>query len=84
MNGKNRKKSFRIFIDTERCKSCGLCIANCPKQILGFADYFNSRGVNPSECKEQSACIGCLSCADICPELAIQVGVEEREDVAES
>ncbi|MEM9424833.1 MAG: 4Fe-4S binding protein [Spirochaetota bacterium] len=30
------------------------------------------------ECFDQEACIGCLSCAEMCPEVAIQVtGVAE-------
>ncbi len=70
-------KSWHIWVDDEVCKSCGLCIANCPKKILQYSQRINTQGLNPMECIDHDACIGCLSCAEMCPEVAIQItGVE--------
>ena len=70
------KRSFHIWVAEEVCKSCGLCIANCPKKILRFSKKINRQGLNPMECIDHDSCIGCLSCAEICPEVAIQVTAE--------
>ncbi len=67
------QRLFHIWVDDEVCKSCGLCIAICPKKILRFSERINTQGLNPMECIDHEACIGCLSCAEICPELAIQI-----------
>ena len=76
-------RTFHIWVDDETCKSCGLCIANCPKQILRFSQRINKQGLNPMECIDHEACIGCLSCAEICPEVAIQVTAKVQSNCAE-
>ncbi|WGK68547.1 4Fe-4S dicluster domain-containing protein [Candidatus Haliotispira prima] len=76
-------RTFHIWVDDEVCKSCGLCIANCPKKILRFSDRINKQGLNPMECIDHNSCIGCLSCAEICPEVAIQVTGLTREPARE-
>lgn len=69
MNGR-RKRSFRVKINFDRCKGCGICVAFCPKGVLVMA-----RG--KSSVKNQTACIGCVKCEMLCPDFAIQV---ERDD----
>jgi 2-oxoglutarate ferredoxin oxidoreductase subunit delta len=63
----------KVVIRDERCKGCGLCVAACPKKILGLADRTNDKGYNPAECKDLSACISCAACARTCPDLAIAI-----------
>ena len=75
-------QSFHIWVGEEVCKSCGLCIANCPKKILRFSKRINKQGLSPMECIDHDSCIGCLSCAEMCPEVAIQVTAAPKEELA--
>ncbi len=66
------KQKGMVVIDTENCKGCGLCIANCPTDTLGFSENFNTSGFHYSEMK-QDTCIACQSCALVCPDVVITV-----------
>lgn len=57
----------RPVIDADECKSCGRCIAACPKQCLRLAERLNSRGVRPAAYTGEG-CIGCAICFYNCPE----------------
>lgn len=61
------------LIDSERCKGCGLCIANCPKTILEMSGDFNSQGVTFPVLNDNETCIACSFCATMCPEGAIEI-----------
>ena len=65
----------RVLFREERCKSCGLCIPVCPVKIIDFADRINIRGYRPAGIKEelQIKCVGCASCAKMCPDRCITV-----------
>ena len=67
-----------VKINSERCKSCGLCVHACPKKILSIGEVTNSKGHYPVAMKEESECIGCAFCALICPDLALEVYREEK------
>ena len=66
-------------VDKEKCISCGVCVSNCPKQIIGFipkaakvyiACSNHGKGKDVMElCKH--GCIGCGICAKNCPQGAI-------------
>lgn len=53
------------------CKSCGICLAYCPKKILAFDEAGKVSVVDPE------ACIGCRLCEFRCPDYAIEVGSEQ-------
>lgn len=55
------------IIDADECKSCGRCVAACPKQVLKLAEKLNRRGVRPAF-YIGSGCIGCAVCFYNCPE----------------
>ena len=61
------------IIDKERCKGCGLCIANCPKDILVKTTELNDQGAYFTVCTDESLCIACGACAVMCPEAAIEI-----------
>ena len=64
----------RITIDVERCKGCELCVAVCPKDVIGIAETFNTKGYRPAQLIDPNhACTGCAICAVICPDAAITV-----------
>lgn len=60
-------------IDKERCKGCGLCIANCPKSLLVKAEEVNAQGAYYAVCINESQCIACGACALMCPDAAIEI-----------
>ena len=55
------------LINSLECKSCGRCVAACPKQLLSIGDQLNSRGYHFVVYKG-SGCIGCGNCFYSCPE----------------
>lgn len=63
-------KKFDVSINKTWCKGYSLCVSVCPKKVLALNDRVKSEAVHPEEC------IGCRSCENICPDLAITV----RED----
>jgi len=59
------------------CKGCGLCILFCPKKIIVTSSRINNKGYSPSEIADMDECIGCKSCAVVCPDRAISIYKEE-------
>lgn len=61
-------------VDTERCKGCGLCVAACPLKVLALATKeVNRKGYNYAQEILDDTCIGCASCAIVCPDGCITV-----------
>lgn len=63
----------KLEINGERCKSCGYCILYCAKKVLGLGEKINSKGYQYVAVKDPEACVGCMMCANICPEAAIEI-----------
>jgi 2-oxoglutarate ferredoxin oxidoreductase subunit delta len=68
---------FRVQIDPTRCKSCELCLEACPKKILVISETKNELGFRIAACTDEKTCTGCLACALICPDAAIEIVKEE-------
>ncbi|MCK5682001.1 4Fe-4S binding protein [bacterium] len=57
----------RITIFSDWCKSCGICVAFCPKEVLAMtADH-------EVLVKAPEKCIACHMCELRCPDFAINV-----------
>jgi 2-oxoglutarate ferredoxin oxidoreductase subunit delta len=63
----------KISVNRERCKACGLCIFSCPKKLIVFSKESNSQGFYPIEPSPEHECTGCALCAEVCPDVVIEV-----------
>jgi 2-oxoglutarate ferredoxin oxidoreductase subunit delta len=62
-------------VNIEWCKGCGICVHFCPKNVLEM----NSE--DKAFAAREADCICCKQCELRCPDLAINVVVEEDEAV---
>ena len=63
----SEKTSARMTRNTERCKGCGYCILQCPKDALSISRAVNSKGYNVVDLDEEK-CIQCAICYTVCPD----------------
>ena len=62
-----------MFVLTERCKGCGLCIEFCSNHVLKESTDFNKKGYLYVYVDDATKCDDCGLCQDICPDFAIYV-----------
>jgi len=63
-----------VVVDTERCKGCNLCVVACPLQVLSLTTKeVNKKGYTFAQEVLEDTCIGCASCATVCPDGCISV-----------
>ena len=66
------EKSYEIFIDSEQCDGCELCLSFCPKEILEISkDKFNSRMLHYAIVVKPEECAGCGQCERLCPTVSL-------------
>ncbi|MDD4091666.1 MAG: 4Fe-4S dicluster domain-containing protein [Smithellaceae bacterium] len=68
---RRKKKMGQVIVIEDRCKGCGFCIANCPRQVLRLSSVFNKKGYHPPEVVDTTRCVNCHFCEILCPEFAI-------------
>ncbi len=74
---KRERKHFEVQVYKDWCKSCGICAALCPKQVLSRDEEGRPLVVAPD------ACIGCAWCELHCPDFAISVRPRPEKVAAE-
>ena len=63
-----------VVVDTERCKGCNLCVVACPLDVLALTTKeVKKRGYTFAQTVLEDTCIGCASCATVCPDGCISV-----------
>ena len=70
-------RKFHLKFNADICKGCELCGSVCPKKIISMSGVLNLKGYITAAVTDEAACIGCLSCATMCPDGAIEIFEEE-------
>lgn len=73
---KAKLKAHRI--NREWCKGCGICVAFCPTKVLELDERDKAVAARLADC------IACRLCELRCPDLAIEVEVEEQNSESRS
>jgi len=68
------KKLKEHLINRDWCKGCGICVHFCPKQVLELDKEEKVVAVRPEDC------ICCKLCEIRCPDLAIEIILDEGDD----
>lgn len=67
-----------VWVNSDRCKACDICVDVCPAGVLSMkADPHSTLGAN-IEIIAMDSCIGCHECELSCPDFAIYVA-EKKE-----
>jgi uncharacterized protein (DUF362 family)/Pyruvate/2-oxoacid:ferredoxin oxidoreductase delta subunit len=66
LSAAQRLVAARPVIDPRTCRSCGICVANCPSRAI-------QRQEDAPPVIQHSRCIRCYCCQELCPADAIRV-----------
>ena len=67
-----------IKIDEDLCKGCHLCVFICYRNVYAISSTINKKGVALPYSKYEKKCTSCGDCELICPDQAIDVGIEKH------
>ena len=67
-----RAKLKEHVIKRNWCKGCGICVAFCPKKTLELDEWEKAVAARPEDC------VCCRLCELRCPDLAIEVTIEQE------
>jgi len=67
----NQRENLEVKLNKAWCKGCNICVAFCPKQVLGLDSN------DKIEMLDADNCIKCGQCEQRCPDFAIFLGGKE-------
>jgi len=62
-----------VWVNTNNCKACDICVSVCPSGVLGMKYEVTSTLGAMISIDNPEACIGCMECELSCPDFAIYV-----------
>lgn len=62
-----------VWVNTNNCKACNLCVEYCPAGVLSMIDADGSILGSTINVDYPDSCIGCNHCEMSCPDFAIYV-----------
>ena len=66
-----------VNISEKYCKGCGYCVVFCPRGCLEIkGDKFTALGYLVPTFTHPEQCNTCASCAQMCPECAIEINLK--------
>lgn len=66
-------REFEVTILRAYCKGCGLCVEVCEQRKIAIDPQPNEKGIQPAVVLAEVHCTGCLKCALMCPDAAIEI-----------
>lgn len=69
-----KKQLKELKINRDWCKGCRICVSFCPKNVLELDSKDIAVAVRPEDC------ICCMLCELRCPDLAIEVLIEQEKE----
>ena len=71
-----------VWVDTQRCKACDICVDACPAGVLSMKQEPTSTLGAMISVITPEACIGCNECELSCPDFAIYVADKQEYKAA--
>ncbi|QDR81543.1 4Fe-4S dicluster domain-containing protein [Sporomusa termitida] len=62
-----------VGVNTKWCKSCGICVAYCPKKVFALTEK------KKLIIDKEDECVACKMCEYRCPDLAITITGKENQ-----
>ncbi|MGM0416926.1 MAG: nitroreductase family protein [Thermodesulfobacteriota bacterium] len=69
---------LNFIIDQNKCDACGLCVADCPRNIIKLDPALSKVPFIPAD--KEELCFDCQHCMAICPYGALSIGGRALED----
>lgn len=62
----------KLIIHDEKCKSCGICVRECPTKAIAMSARANEKGYRVAEV-DDAKCVKCGSCFYMCPDCVFEL-----------
>ncbi len=70
-----------LAIADARCKGCEICVAACPKAVLGLdRSRVNALGYHSVRLLDPAGCTSCAICARVCPDAVFTVWARPKPE----
>lgn len=74
----NAPENTPVWVNTDRCKACDICVDACPAGVLSMQQEPTSTLGAMISVVAPESCIGCNECELTCPDFAIYVASKKE------